>query len=101
VLGVNQDTQREKGAAVNNKYQKLMSNAPDAQGFAVPEHVTVAMAQVAGSMREGLLTLAVGAGLQVMSAMTAPDVTRLAGVKGKHAAPPELSQAPAMMTSSA
>lgn len=69
---------------MNNEYQKLLSNAPEAQGLTVPELVTVAMAQIAGSMREGLLTLAVGAGLQVMSAMMEPDATTLAGVKGKH-----------------
>jgi putative transposase len=69
---------------VNKKYQKSMSNAPDAQGLTVPEHVSVAMAEIAGDMREGLLALAVGAGLQVMSAMMDADVTALAGVKGKH-----------------
>ena len=66
---------------MNNKYQKSMSDAPDAHGLTVPEHVTVAMA---GNMREGLLALAVGAGLQVMSAMMEADVTGLAGVKGRH-----------------
>jgi len=69
---------------VNKKYQKSMSDAPDAHGLTVPEHVTVAMAEIAGDMREGLLALAVGAGLQVMSAMMEADVTVLAGVKGKH-----------------
>jgi len=69
---------------VNKKYQKSMGIAPDAHGLAVPEHVSVAMAEIAGDMREGLLALAVGAGLQVMSAMMEADVTTLAGVKGKH-----------------
>jgi len=82
-LGVRQDTQRE-GDRRDNKYQKSMSDAPDAHGLTVPEHVTVAMAGIAGNMREGLLALAVGAGLQVMSAMMEADVTVLAGVKGKH-----------------
>jgi len=69
---------------VNKKYQKSMSDAPDAHGLTVPEHVTVAMAEIAGSMRAGLLALAVGAGLQVMDAMMEADVTTLAGVKGRH-----------------
>jgi len=69
---------------VNKKYQKKMPVAPDAHGLAVPEHVTVAMAEIVGDMREGLLALAVGAGLQVMTAMMDADVTTLAGVKGKH-----------------
>ena len=57
---------------------------PDAHGLAVPEHVTVAMTEIVGDMREGLLALAVGAGLQVMTAMMEADVATLAGVKGKH-----------------
>jgi hypothetical protein len=50
----------------------------------VPETVTIAMAEVAESMREGLLALAVGAGLQVMQAMFADDVNVLCGPRGKH-----------------
>jgi len=69
---------------VNKKYQKKMPVAPDAHGLAVPEYVTVAMAEIVGDMREGLLALAVGAGLQVMSAMMEADVATLACVKGKH-----------------
>ena len=69
---------------MNKKYQKSMSNAPDAHGLTVPEHVRVAMAEIVGDMREGLLALAVGAGLQVMTAMMEADVAMLAGVKGKH-----------------
>jgi putative transposase len=42
------------------------------------------MAEVAADMREGLLALAVGAGLQVMTALMDADVTALAGPKGKH-----------------
>ncbi len=36
---------------------------------AVPERVSVALAELAGEVREGLLALAVGTGLQVMAAM--------------------------------
>ncbi|MDT5352153.1 MAG: putative transposase [Mycobacterium sp.] len=51
---------------------------------AVPERVSVAMAEIAESMGEGLLALAVGAGLQVMAALMDADVTALAGPKGRH-----------------
>ena len=51
---------------------------------ASPEQVTVAMAEIAESMQEGLLALAVGAGLQVMQALMDADVTVLAGPKGRH-----------------
>ena len=51
---------------------------------ALPERVSVAMTEIAENMHEGLLALAVGAGLQVMAALMEADVTVLAGPKGKH-----------------
>jgi hypothetical protein len=42
------------------------------------------MTEIADNMQEGLLALAVGAGLQVMQALMEADVTVLAGPKGKH-----------------
>jgi putative transposase len=69
---------------VNKTYQKSVIDVPDALETAMPEHVSVAMAEIAGSVQEGLLALAVGAGLQVVAALMQADVTALAGVKGKH-----------------
>ena len=51
---------------------------------ASPERVSVAMTEIAERMQEGLLALAVGAGLQVMAALMEADVTALAGPKGRH-----------------
>ncbi len=42
------------------------------------------MNEIAVNMSEGLLALAVGAGLQVMAALMEADVTELAGPKGRH-----------------
>ena len=53
-------------------------------GLAVPEQVTVALAEIAESAREGLLALAVGAGLQVVGTLMEESVVALAGPKGKH-----------------
>ena len=50
----------------------------------LPASVTLAMAELADSVREGLLALAVGAGLQVMATLMAEDVTALCGPKGRH-----------------
>jgi transposase-like protein len=50
----------------------------------VPERVSVTLAELAGEVREGLLALAVGAGLQVMAAMMEADVTAVCGPKGRH-----------------
>ena len=49
-----------------------------------PETVSVVMAELAEDMREGLLALAVGAGLQVMAAVMEQDVTAVCGPKGRH-----------------
>jgi len=70
-----------KGTAVQNKYQKngLETSAP-----AVPETVSVVLAELAGELREGLLALAVGTGLQVMAAIMEEDVTAACGPKGRH-----------------
>ena len=51
---------------------------------AIPARVSVAMSEIAENLHEGLLALAVGAGLQVMQALMEADVTVLAGPKGKH-----------------
>jgi transposase-like protein len=66
---------------VGKKYQndKLGTSQP-----AVPEQVSVALAELVGEVREGLLALAVGTGLQVMAAMMEADVTAQCGVKGRH-----------------
>jgi hypothetical protein len=48
----------------------------------MPDVVAVAMDQIAADVREGLLAIAVGAGLKVMAAITAADVTALRGPRG-------------------
>src|SRR5579875_1602404 len=50
----------------------------------LPDSVRLAMDDIAGTMREGLLAMAVTAGLGVMSALMEESVTAIAGPKGKH-----------------
>ena len=72
---------------MSNTYQKNVRRGhrePLDGQIAVPEQVAVSMAEIAGSVKEGLLALAVGAGLQVMAAMFAEDAERLCGPGGKH-----------------
>lgn len=66
---------------MNKKYQ---TNEIDTSMLAVPEQVSVAMEEIAANMREGLLALAVGAGLQVMAQLMEADVSAACGAKGKH-----------------
>jgi putative transposase len=64
--------------------QASMPSMSGVLGLAVPEQVTVALAEIAESAKEGLLALAVGAGLQVMQTLMEESITALAGPKGKH-----------------
>jgi len=69
---------------VKKDYQKNNAAAATAVEAAMPEGVTIDLAEIAGSLREGLLALAVGTGLQVMDALIDESVTALAGPKFKH-----------------
>jgi putative transposase len=60
------------------------STLPVGSELVLPEQVTVALAELAGAAREGLLALAVGTGLQVLQVMLGEDVDRLVGPKGRH-----------------
>ena len=62
-------------------YQK---NAVSATTPMLPEAVSIAMAELAGDVQEGLLAMAVGTGLQVMAALMNADVEASCGPKGKH-----------------
>jgi len=80
-VGCSAKNTNSKGTAVKKSNQNL---AVDVATPAFPDHVSVAMAEIAENMHEGLLALAVGVGLQVMQTLMAADVTTLAGPKGKH-----------------
>ena len=64
--------------------KKYQTTEFDTSALAVPEQVSVAMEEIAADMREGLLALAVGAGLQVMAQLMEADVTAACGPRGKH-----------------
>jgi putative transposase len=66
---------------VTKKYQRTTF---DTSVLAVPEQVSVAMNEIAADMQEGLLALAVGAGLQVMQQLMEADVTATCGPRGRH-----------------
>jgi putative transposase len=63
----------------NYQTEKIDTSQP-----AVPDTVSVALGELAGELREGLLALAVGAGLQVMAALMEEDVAAECGPKGRH-----------------
>jgi putative transposase len=66
---------------VKKDYQK---KAASATMPVLPQAVTVTLAELADDVREGLLAMAVGTGLQVMAAMMSADVEAVCGPRGKH-----------------
>ena len=69
---------------MTKKYQIKDAKTTNALELAVPASVSVAMDEIAADMREGLLALAVGAGLQVMASLMEADVTKVCGPRSKH-----------------
>jgi putative transposase len=69
---------------VNKEYQKNAPKTSTEAGIAVPDAVTIAMGEIAEDMREGLLALAVGAGLQVLGSLMEADVAAACGPRGRH-----------------
>ncbi len=68
---------------MRKNYQRNASRAAMSE-VVVPDAVSVAMSELTGAMREGLLALAVGVGLQVMQVLMDESVTGLCGPKGAH-----------------
>jgi putative transposase len=66
---------------VTKKYQ---TTVPDATALAVPGRVSIAIDEIAADTQEGLLALAVGAGLQVTAQLMEEDVRAVCGPKGRH-----------------
>ena len=50
----------------------------------LPEEIALAMCDIAGAAREGLLAMSLAAGMAVMKAMFEAEITGIAGPKGKH-----------------
>ena len=69
---------------MTKNYQTKTASAATAAQVAVPERVTIAMTELADAVEEGLLSLAVATGLQVMHTIMKEDVTATCGPKGRH-----------------
>jgi putative transposase len=50
----------------------------------LPEEIRLAMIDIAGAAREGLLAMSVAAGMAVMAAMFEAEIAAVCGPKGKH-----------------
>jgi putative transposase len=63
---------------------RIVSRSTDLEAEDLPEQVTIAVRELAGAVKKGLLALSVGVGLAVVHELFEAEVTRLAGPKGKH-----------------
>jgi putative transposase len=62
-----------------------LADTTDAAALAdLPEEIALAMADIAGAAREGLLAMSVAAGMAVMAAMFEAEIAGACGPKGKH-----------------
>jgi putative transposase len=60
-------------------------DTPDAAALPdLPEEIQLAMTDIAGAAREGLMAMSVAAGLAVMAAMFEAEIAAVCGPKGKH-----------------
>ncbi len=60
----------------------VTKDALDTEGL--PDQVQVALGEIAGAAREGVLALSVACGLAVVGEIMAADVARICGPRGKH-----------------
>lgn len=63
---------------------RIVTRSIDLEKDDLPEQVTIAVRDLAGAVKKGLLALSVGVGLAVVHELFEAEVTRLAGPKGKH-----------------
>src|SRR5215216_420317 len=68
---------------MGKQYQTAGAGASTPE-LTIPAEVSVALAEIAESAKEGLLALSVGAGLQIMQTLMEESVVALAGPKGRH-----------------
>jgi len=63
---------------------RIVTGSTDLEADDLPEQVTIAVRELAGAVKKGLLALSVGVGLTFVHELFEAEVTRLAGPKGKH-----------------
>jgi putative transposase len=62
-----------------------LADTADAVAFPdLPEEIQLAMTDIAGAAREGLMAMSVAAGMAVMAAMFEAEIAQVCGPKGKH-----------------
>jgi transposase-like protein len=80
---VNQNYQTKTRRASTGRVTPRKPRSVAQPELVIPSAVSVVMADLTEEIREGLLALAVGSGLQVMQAMMVDEVDEVVGAKGK------------------
>ncbi len=75
---------RTAGRTTPKKAKITTDQAAYEGAVALPDTVTIAIADLAGELEEGLLAFAVGTGLKVLDTLLEHEATVLAGEKGRH-----------------
>ena len=65
-------------------HSSRIAEAAELDGLSLPGEVQLALDDLAGSVREGLLALSVGVGLKVLDELLEEELVALVGPKGKH-----------------
>ena len=78
-------TRRARTGRTTPKKARLdAGRAAQEAAVALPDTVTVAIAELAGELEEGLLAFVVGTGLKVLDVVLESEATALAGERGRH-----------------
>ncbi|MGH9079592.1 MAG: IS256 family transposase [Acidimicrobiales bacterium] len=78
-------TRRARNGGTTPKKTRLASaRSADESAVSLPDTVTVAIAELAGELEEGLLAFVVGAGLKTLDVILEHEATAVAGEKGRH-----------------
>ena len=80
----NYQTTVHRGRTTAKKARPDAERAAKEAAVHLPETVTIAIADLAGELEEGLLAFAVGTGLKVLDVILEDEATAVAGSKGHH-----------------
>ena len=83
-MNKNYQTTSHRGRTTPKKARPDAGRAGEEAALRLPETVTIAIADLAGELEEGLLAFAVGTGMKVLGVLLEQDAAVLAGPKGRH-----------------
>ncbi|MGH7765102.1 MAG: IS256 family transposase [Candidatus Dormibacteraceae bacterium] len=67
-----------------SRHRPFVVKEADELPFTLPEQVTIALGELAGAAKRGLLAFSVGLGLATMNELMDAEITELVGPRGKH-----------------